>query len=76
VQTLPDAAGTAALLPPRRPRSPYAIPVTLLSPLTPMKKGANALYIGVLSPLHPLHKNSYDQFWFNRVQPCLTPIGH
>jgi len=30
-----------------------AHPVTLLSPLTPMKKGANALYIGVLSPLHP-----------------------
>ena len=25
-------------------------PVTLLSPLSPSKKGANALYIGVLSP--------------------------
>jgi len=32
----------------------FLIPVTLLSPLTPIKKGANALYIGVLSPLHPL----------------------
>jgi hypothetical protein len=30
-----------------------AIPVTLLSPLTVSEKGANALYIGVLSPLHP-----------------------
>ena len=42
-----------SLMPPRRPRSPCAVPVTLLSPLTPSKKGANALYIGVLSPLHP-----------------------
>ena len=25
-------------------------PVTLLSPLSPSKKGANALYIGILSP--------------------------
>ena len=25
-------------------------PVTLLSPLTPSKKGADALYIGILSP--------------------------
>ena len=32
---------------------PLRVPVTLLSPLTPSKKGANALYIGVLSPLHP-----------------------
>jgi len=31
-------------------------PVTLLSPLSPMKKGANALYIGVLSPLHPFSR--------------------
>jgi hypothetical protein len=30
-----------------------AIPVTLLSPLTAMKKGANALYIGVLHPVTP-----------------------
>ena len=29
------------------------IPVTLLSPLSPSKKGANALYIGILSPCHP-----------------------
>jgi len=33
--------------------------VTLLSPLTPMKKGANALYIGVLAPLHPLTRKIY-----------------
>jgi len=39
------AAETAAL--------PLRVPVTLLSPLTPMKKGANALYIGVLAPCHP-----------------------
>jgi hypothetical protein len=31
----------------------FLIPVTLLSPLTALKKGANALYIGVLSPCHP-----------------------
>ena len=31
----------------------FLIPVTLLSPLTHSKKGANTLYIGVLSPLHP-----------------------
>ena len=31
----------------------YTDPVTLLSPLTASKKGANALYIGLLSPLHP-----------------------
>ena len=29
------------------------IPVTLLSPLSPSKKGANALFIGILSPCHP-----------------------
>jgi hypothetical protein len=54
-------------MPPRRPRShirylsatlvlpayPCAVPVTLLSPLTPIKKGANALYIGLLAPCHP-----------------------
>jgi hypothetical protein len=33
-----------------------AIPVTLLSPLSPLKKGANALYIGILSPCHPFLK--------------------
>ena len=27
--------------------------VTLLSPLTVRRKGASALYIGILSPLHP-----------------------
>ena len=35
-----------------------AIPVTLLSPLSPSKKGANALYIGILSPCHPILKKS------------------
>ncbi len=34
------------------------IPVTLLSPLSPFKKGANALYIGILSPCHPFLKKS------------------
>ena len=34
------------------------IPVTLLSPLSPSKKGANALFIGILSPCHPILKNS------------------
>ena len=34
------------------------IPVTLLSPLTPSEKGANALYIGILSPCHPFLKKS------------------
>ena len=29
------------------------IPVTLLSPLSPLKKGVNALYIGILTPCHP-----------------------
>ena len=29
------------------------IPVTLLSPLSPFKKGANVLIIGILSPCHP-----------------------
>jgi hypothetical protein len=33
-------------------------PVTLLSPLSPSKKGANALYIGILSPCHPILKKS------------------
>ena len=28
-------------------------PVTLLSPLSPLKKGANALFIGILTPCHP-----------------------
>jgi hypothetical protein len=32
-----------------------------------LKKGANALYIGVLSPLHPLTKISYDRFGKNRT---------
>jgi len=31
----------------------FTTAVTLLSPMTAMKKGANALYIGVLAPLHP-----------------------
>ena len=35
-----------------------AIPVTLLSPLSPSKKGANALFIGILSPCHPILKKS------------------
>ena len=34
------------------------IPVTLLSPLSPSKKGANALYIGILSPCHPFLRKS------------------
>ena len=34
------------------------VPVTLLSPLSPSKKGANALYIGILSPCHPFLKKS------------------
>jgi hypothetical protein len=33
-------------------------PVTLLSPLSPSKKGANALFIGILSPCHPFLKKS------------------
>ena len=32
-------------------------PVTLLSPLSPSKKVANALYIGVLSTCHPQNEN-------------------
>jgi hypothetical protein len=34
------------------------IPVTLLSPLSPLKKGANALYIGILTPCHPFRRKS------------------
>ncbi len=34
------------------------IPVTLLSPLSPSKKGANALFISILSPCHPFLKKS------------------
>ena len=34
------------------------IPVTLLSPLSPSKKGANALYIGILTPCHPFRRKS------------------
>ena len=29
------------------------VPVTLLSPLSSSEKGANALYIDILSPCHP-----------------------
>jgi len=46
---------------------PPAYPVTLLSPLTALKKGADALYIGVLSPCHPFPQISNDQFGINNI---------
>ena len=38
--------------------------VTLLSPLSPLKKGANALYIVVLTPCHPFFKKFLDSSFF------------
>ena len=55
------------------PCSPCDVPVTLLSPLTPMKKGANALYIGVLPPLHPFPQISYDQLALNKERQNKSP---
>ncbi len=54
---------------------PLTHPVTLLSPLSPMKKGANPLWQAVLSPCHPFSRIIPYGMWSTcRQRWCLrTP---
>jgi hypothetical protein len=49
--------------------------VTLLSPLTAMKKGANALYIGVLHPV-TLKSESIMTDWGSISETASNPSEH